>query len=143
MRLQYPDQVRLIRVPCTGRVEVRHLLETLLNGADGVFVAGCLEGDCHYISGNLRARQRVEYAARLLDEAGIGGERVRMYNLSAGAGPRFAEIVREMVDHVRRLGPNPGRPGGAEQAAAWARAQAEAPSPQDAASASREEESRA
>ena len=112
--MQYPDQVRLIRVPCTGRVEVRHLLEALHNGADGVFVAGCLEGDCHYISGNLRARQRVEYAQKLLDEAGIGGERVRMYNLSAGAGPRFAEIVTEMVAHVSTLGPNPGKRGGAQ-----------------------------
>jgi len=117
MRLQYPDQVRLVRLPCTGRVEVRHILEALLNGADGVFVAGCLEGDCHYIGGNLRARQRVEYANQLLQQAGLGGERVRMYNLSAGAGPRFAEIVTEMVAHVRELGPNPAKRGGTPGAA--------------------------
>lgn len=98
-----------MRVPCTGRVEVRHILEALLHGADGVFVAGCLEGDCHYVSGNLRARQRVEYARKLLAQAGIGDGRVRMYNLSAGEGPRFAEIVREMLDAMEKLGPNPGK----------------------------------
>ena len=109
MRLQYPDNVRLIRMPCTGRVEVRHLLQALLDGADGVFVAGCLEGDCHYIRGNIRARQRVEYARGVLDEIGIGGQRVEMFNLSAGEGPKFVEIVNEMTERVRGLGPNPGK----------------------------------
>ena len=105
MRLQYPDTVRIVRVPCTGRVAVRDILEALLDGADGVFVAGCLEGDCHYIRGNLRARQRVEYVRNLLVEIGMEGERVEMYNLSAGQGPRFAQIVEEMTERIQALGP--------------------------------------
>ena len=126
MRLQYPDNVRLIRMPCTGRVEVRHLLQALLDGADGVFVAGCLEGDCHYIRGNIRARQRVECARGMLDEIGIGGQRVEMYNLSAGEAPRFVEIVNEMTDRIRELGPNPGK---TRSGATANSAQTEAPKP--------------
>ena len=61
MRLQYPTSVEIIRVPCTGRVDIIHLLKALEDGVDGVYVAGCMEGDCHYVSGNLKARKRVEY----------------------------------------------------------------------------------
>jgi coenzyme F420-reducing hydrogenase delta subunit len=78
-------------------------------GADGVFVAGCLEGDCHYQTGNLRAKKRVAYVREILDKVGVGGERIVMYNLSAGQGPRFAEIAREMTEKVRQLGPSPIR----------------------------------
>ncbi len=105
MRLQYPDTVRIVRVPCTGRVGVRDILEALIDGADGVFVAGCMEGDCHYIRGNLRARQRVEYVKILLEEINLESGRVEMFNLSAGQGPRFAEIVREMTERIQELGP--------------------------------------
>lgn len=70
-------------------------------------VAGCLEGDCHYQAGNLRAKKRVAYVKQLLDRIGVGGERVVMYNLSAGQGPRFAEIAREMTQNIRQLGPSP------------------------------------
>jgi len=82
-------------------------LKALEEGADGVIVAGCLEGDCHYQSGNLRAKKRVIYVKEILNSIGIGGERVAMYNLSAGEGPRFAEIAREMTEKVRELGPSP------------------------------------
>lgn len=68
---------------------------------------GCLEGDCHYLVGNIRARKRVEYVSRLLDECGIGGERVVMYNLSSAEGQRFAEVAREITEKIRALGPNP------------------------------------
>ena len=105
MRLQYPDTVRIVRVPCTGRVGVRDILEALIDGADGVFVAGCMEGDCHYIRGNLRARQRVEYVKILLEEINLESGRVEMFNLSAGQGPRFAEIVREMTERIQARGP--------------------------------------
>jgi coenzyme F420-reducing hydrogenase delta subunit len=109
MRLQYPPDVRIIQVPCTGKVDILHLLTAFEEGADGVFVAGCLEGDCHFIEGNLHAKRRVKRVKEILDQVGIGGERVAMYNLSAGMGGRFAEIVREMDQKIRELGPSPIR----------------------------------
>lgn len=109
MRLDYPPNVKIIKVPCTGRVDVIHILKALEDGADGVMVAGCMEGDCHYQSGNLRAKKRVTYVQQILDQIGLGAERVAMYNLSAGMGVRFAEIAREITEKVKELGPNPIR----------------------------------
>jgi F420-non-reducing hydrogenase iron-sulfur subunit len=105
MRLSYPTNIRIIKVPCTGRVAIIHLLKAFEKGADGVFVAGCLEGDCHYQSGNLRAKKRVVYVKKLLESIGVEGDRIAMYNLSAGMGPQFAEIAREMTKKIRELGP--------------------------------------
>jgi F420-non-reducing hydrogenase iron-sulfur subunit len=93
-------------VPCTGRVEEIMILKAFENGADGVMVVGCLEGDCHYLVGNLRARKRVERVAALLEQTPLGAERVRMYNLSAGEGTKFAAFAREMFEHVQGLGPS-------------------------------------
>jgi F420-non-reducing hydrogenase iron-sulfur subunit len=107
MRLSYPTNVKIVKVPCTGRVDVIHVLKAFEDGADGVYIAGCLEGECHYLAGNLRAKKRVGYLKQLLDECGIGGERVAMYNLSSAQGQRFAEIAREMTAKVRELGPSP------------------------------------
>jgi len=107
MRLDYPANVKIIRVPCTGKVDVMHLLGAIQKGADGVYVVGCLEGTCHYNEGNLRARERVEHVRRLLEEIGLEAERVRMYNLSSGEGPTFAAYAREMTENIRALGPNP------------------------------------
>lgn len=102
-------------MPCTGRVAVIHLMRALEKGADGVFVAGCMEGDCKYQLGNIRARKRVEYVRRLLETIGLEPDRVAMYNLSSGEGPRFAEISREMTEKVRQLGPNPVKSKGEEK----------------------------
>jgi len=107
MRLQYPTNIRVVLVPCTGRVDVIHLLRAIEEGADGVYVAGCLEGDCHYINGNLKAKKRVARVKQILTNLGIEPERVEMYNLSAADGPRFAEIAREMTERIRGLGPSP------------------------------------
>jgi coenzyme F420-reducing hydrogenase delta subunit len=107
MRLRYPTNVKIIKVPCSGRVAIIHMLKALEEGADGVIVAGCLEGDCHYQSGNLRAKKRVIYVQEILEKIGIEAERVAMYNLSAGEGPRFAEIAREMTEKIKELGPSP------------------------------------
>jgi F420-non-reducing hydrogenase iron-sulfur subunit len=107
MRLRYPSNLKIIRVPCSGRVAIIHLLKALEEGADGVLVAGCLEGDCHYQSGNLRARKRVNYVREILEKIGMEADRVAMYNVSAGDGPRFAEISREMTAKVKELGPSP------------------------------------
>ena len=107
MRLSYPTNVKIVKLPCTGKVDVLYLLKAFENGADGVYVAGCMEGDCHYLTGNLRARKRVEYAKKILDEVGIGGERLAMYNMSAAQGPRFVEVAKEMTERIKELGPNP------------------------------------
>lgn len=93
-------------LPCTGRIEEALILQAFEGGADGVMVVGCLEGDCHYISGNLRARARVERVAHILESIGIGNERVRMYNLSAGEGAKFAAYANEFSDHIEQLGPS-------------------------------------
>ncbi len=107
MRLQYPGTIRIIRVPCTGKVDIIHMLHAFEKGADGVYIVGCMEGDCRFIRGNLRARRRVEAAQKILDAVGIGGERLQMYNLSSGEGPRFAEIATEMTEKIKAIGPNP------------------------------------
>ena len=107
MRLQYPTGIKIIRVPCTGKVDVIHILRAFEKGADGVYVVGCMEGDCHFNSGNFRARKRVEQAQKILDVIGVGGERAQMYNLSSSEGPLFAEIAVEMDAKIRKLGPNP------------------------------------
>jgi F420-non-reducing hydrogenase iron-sulfur subunit len=109
MRLQYPTNVRIIRVPCTGKVDVIHLLTAFEAGADGVFVVGCMEGDCHFMEGNLYAKKRVQRVKGILDKVGLGGGRLEMYNLSAGMGGRFAEVVKEVYDKVKELGPSPIR----------------------------------
>ena len=107
MRLNYPTNIRIINVPCTGRVDILHLLKAIEDGADGAYVVGCLEGDCHYLTGNLKARKRVEYVKKLLEEMGIEPERVEMYNLSAAQGPKFAEFAREFTTRIQKLGPSP------------------------------------
>jgi coenzyme F420-reducing hydrogenase delta subunit len=109
MRLNYPANVKVIQVPCSGRVDILHLLRAFEDGADGVYVAGCLEGECHFLTGNLKAKRRVQYVKKALKELGIEPERVEMFNLSSGQGPRFAEIAREMVERVKGLGPSPVR----------------------------------
>jgi F420-non-reducing hydrogenase iron-sulfur subunit len=107
MRLNYPGTIRIVRVPCTGKVDVLHILRAFEKGADGVYVVGCLEGDCRFENGNLRARKRVEQARVILDAIGVGGDRVRMYNLSSGEGTKFAEFAVEMTKRIKELGPNP------------------------------------
>jgi coenzyme F420-reducing hydrogenase delta subunit len=107
MRLDYPVNVKIIRVPCTGKVDVVHMLRAIQKGADGVYCVGCLEGTCHYNEGNLRCRERVNHVRMLLGEVGLEEDRARMYNLSSGEGPTFAAYAKEMTEHIKALGPNP------------------------------------
>lgn len=107
MRLQYPPNVRIIRTPCTGRLEVEYYMKALENGADGVFVAGCLEGGCHFIDGNLFAKKRVNAIRTMLEECGIDKDRLRMVNVSAAGGTNLVTAIKEMVATVKELGPNP------------------------------------
>jgi F420-non-reducing hydrogenase iron-sulfur subunit len=113
MRLQYPGNVRVLRLPCTGKLEVNYLMAAFERGVDGVIVAGCLEGGCHFLEGNLRARRRVEHARQLLAEIGLEPERLEMFNLSSAEGTRFAEIVTTMVQRLKQLGASPLRPDAA------------------------------
>jgi F420-non-reducing hydrogenase iron-sulfur subunit len=108
-RISYPPNVKIIRVPCTGKVDAIHLMKAFLKGADGVYVAGCLEGDCHFKTGNLRAIQRVHRVKGLLEEIGFDGRRLEMITMSAGMGERFAHTACEFTKKIRELGPNPIR----------------------------------
>ena len=109
MRLQYPSGVRIIRTPCTGRLEVEYYMRAFENGADGVLVAGCLEGGCHFIEGNLFAKKRVNAVKDILQESGIEKERLRMVNISAAMATNLAAVLNEMVNTIKELGSNPLR----------------------------------
>ena len=107
MRLSYPSNIKIIKLPCTGKIDLIHLLKSFEKGADGVYVLGCLEGACQFTSGNLRARKRVEQAQQILEAVGIGGERVQMYNLSSSEAPMFVQFAKEMTEKIIEMGPNP------------------------------------
>ena len=105
-RLQYPPNVRIIRVLCSGRIEPDFVLRALELGADGVLVAGCHPGDCHYISGNLKAEKRFNMLTKLLGVLGIDTRRARLEWISASEGPKFAGTITEFVEQIKELGPN-------------------------------------
>jgi F420-non-reducing hydrogenase iron-sulfur subunit len=107
MRLQYPTNIRIIRTPCTGKLEVEYFMRAFEKGADGVLVAGCEEGSCHFIEGNLMAKRRVNYTLEILKESGFEPNRLRMVNIGAADARRFVDIVKDMIETVRLLGPNP------------------------------------
>ena len=104
-RIQYPPNVRVIRVPCSGRINPLFILKALQAGADGILVSGCHPGDCHYISGNLYARRKFALLKSLLEYVGIEPQRVHFSWVSAAEGPRFAEILGKVTDSVRSVGP--------------------------------------
>ena len=108
-RIQYPPNSRIIKVPCTGRVSPNHILRALESGADAVYVAGCLEGTCHFISGNYKAKKRVQYVKNLLSEINLEPERVQMHFMSAAEGAKFANVTEQMTETIRQLGPSPLR----------------------------------
>jgi coenzyme F420-reducing hydrogenase delta subunit len=116
MRLSYPPNVLVSEMPCSGRVDVTHLLKAFERGVDGVIVAGCMEGDCHFLKGNIQAKRRVSHAREILEEVGVGKERLEMFNLSASEGPRFAKIATEMTERIKELGPSPVLPRKKESA---------------------------
>jgi coenzyme F420-reducing hydrogenase delta subunit len=105
-RLQYPPNIRILRSPCTGRLEIDFFMKAFEAGADGVLVAGCEEGSCHFKEGNYLAKRRVNTTKQLLQEAGLEPERLRMVNVSAASSQKFAEYVRDMVETITKLGPS-------------------------------------
>lgn len=107
MRLQYPTSVRIVRTPCTGRLEVEFFMRAFEKGADGILVAGCLEGGCHFSEGNLLAKGRVGYTRKFLSESGLEEERIRMINVSAAGAKPFVEQLNDLIETVKKIGPNP------------------------------------
>lgn len=106
-RIQYPSNVRVIRVMCTGRIEPSHIIAGFEAGADGVMVSGCHQGDCHYISGNLRAEEQIERMKKLFDIIGFDARRLRLQWVSAAEGQLFADYIKEFVELIKTLGPSP------------------------------------
>ena len=112
-RLQYPPNLRVVRVMCSGRIDPIFILEALKNGADGVLVAGChLPYDCHYISGNFKAQRRITILRKLLEQFGVEPDRLKIEWVSASEGDRFATVIRDTVNEIKKLGPSPLRNGG-------------------------------
>ena len=109
MKKAMPANVKSVQVPCTGRIEVLHLLKPFEEGADGVYVAGCQEDSCQYISGISKAQKRVAHVRKILEELEIEPERIDVFNLSAGKGYQFVDVAVEMTERVKDLGPTPVR----------------------------------
>jgi F420-non-reducing hydrogenase iron-sulfur subunit len=106
-RIQYPPNIRVIRVMCSGMVHPNLVINALTKGADGVLMCGCHPGDCHYLEGNLRAEKRAEAIDLMLEDFGLEPERFRLEWVSASEGDKFAQVVKEMVETLRGLGPSP------------------------------------
>lgn len=105
-RMSYPSNVRIMRVPCSSRVDPAFVLRAFLKGADGVLLSGCHPGDCHYVSGNYHTRRRFLLVKRLLEYIGLESDRFKVCWISASEGGKVGDTVREMTDRIRRLGPN-------------------------------------
>ncbi len=108
-RIQYPPNVRVIRLMCSGAVDQVYVLKALLNGADGVLIGGCHPGDCHYQEGNYKARRRIVALNDILKSTGLEEDRVLLRWISASEGQRFADTVTEFTDKLKEMGPNPLR----------------------------------
>jgi F420-non-reducing hydrogenase iron-sulfur subunit len=108
-RQQYPANVRIIRVMCSGMVHPNLVINALTKGADAVVMCGCHPGDCHYQDGNLKAQKRAEAVQLMLADFGIESERFRLEWVSASEGIRFATVMREVTEEIRKLGPSPYR----------------------------------
>ncbi len=106
-RLQYPPNVRIIRLMCTGAVDTIYVLKALIEGADGVLIGGCHPGDCHYQTGNYKARRRIAILKRILRRLGYDDDRVWLRWISASEGKLFADTITEMVNGLKEKGPNP------------------------------------
>ena len=109
-RISYPSNIRIIRVMCSGMVHPALVMDAISKGIDGVLIAGCHPGDCHYTDGNLKTERRFEAMQVMLEDMGIETERLRLEWVSSGEGEKFARVVREMTEQLKKLGPNPFKP---------------------------------
>ncbi|MCJ7701647.1 MAG: hydrogenase iron-sulfur subunit [Anaerolineales bacterium] len=107
LRIAYPSNIKLVRLPCTGKMDSRYILKAFEDGADGVYVVACPLGNCHHVRGNERAFERVKMTKKILDDIGLGGDRLEMYFMSGGQGRAFANAAEEMTKRIIELGPNP------------------------------------
>jgi len=107
LQIQYPANVKFVRMPCTGKTDIRYLLEAFEQGADGVYLVACPIGNCHHVRGNERGRARVQRAKKILDEVGLSSERLDMFFMSGSQAHTFANAAQTMTDRIRKLGPNP------------------------------------
>jgi coenzyme F420-reducing hydrogenase delta subunit len=107
LQAQYPANVKFVRMPCTGKTDVRYLLEAFEQGADGVYVVACPIGNCHHVRGNERGRARLQRAKKILDEIGLGGDRLDIFFMSGSQARAYANAAQTMTERIRKLGPNP------------------------------------
>lgn len=110
LSIQYPANVKFVRLPCTGKTDIRYLLEAFEQGADGVYQVACPIGNCHHVRGNERGLARVRRAKKILDEIGLGGDRLEMFFMSGSQGHTFAMAAQTMVERIKKMGPNPVKP---------------------------------
>ena len=110
LHIQYPANVKFVRLPCTGKTDIRYLLEAFEQGADGVYIVACPIGNCHHVRGNERGLARLQRAKQILDDIGLGAERLDMFFMSGSQGHAFAMAAQTMTDRIRQLGPNPLKP---------------------------------
>ena len=109
LHIQYPANVKFIRLPCTGKTDIRYLLEAFEQGADGVYQIACPIGNCHHVRGNERGLARIQRAKQILDEIGLGSERLDMFFMSGSQGQTFALAAQTMIERIKKIGPNPLR----------------------------------
>jgi len=109
LKLDFPRNVEIVRVPCAGRIETIYLLKALEKGADGVMIFGCFEENCQFLRGNLRAKGRLSYAHRMLEKIGLEKERLEICHLATNSGVRLAEALHRKSEQLRKLGPNPAK----------------------------------
>lgn len=114
LHIQYPANVKFLRMPCTGKTDIRYLLEAFEQGADGVYIVACPIGNCHHVRGNERGLARLKRARKILDEIGLDGERLDMFFMSGSQGHSFAIAAQTMTERIRKLGPNPLKTKGAK-----------------------------
>lgn len=107
MRVQYPANVKFVRLPCTGKTDIRYVLEAFEQGADGVYVVACPIGNCHHVRGNERGQARLRRARDILNEIGIEGERLGMFFMSGSQAQTFAAAAHTMTERIRKIGPSP------------------------------------
>lgn len=107
LHIQYPANVKFVRLPCTGKTDIRYILEAFEQGADGVYEVACPIGNCHHVRGNERGLARIQRAQTILDEIGLGRERLDMFFMSGSQGYTFAMAAQTMTERIRQLGPNP------------------------------------
>lgn len=109
LNVQYPANVKFVRMPCTGKTDVRYILEAFEQGADSVYIVACPIGNCHHVRGNERGLARLKYARKILEDIGLEGERLGIFFMSGSQGQTFAAAAHTMTERTRKLGPNPLR----------------------------------